>query len=536
MARRAPRAAARRALIRAVAILAAVVPVLATGVVAIGLAGCERARPRVGETVSVHVELAGATPAEIEAMVVGRVEEAVGALPGVVSLRSVSRTGVGRVDIAFKAGIDSLTARARVSEALGKVRERLPVAASVPMITAARPATWIYARVPDRPEIAEEIRRQAQMVPGVVAVEECGVREAVVSIELVPQRLAAAGVTAQEVVDVVTAENVDVSAGRIEAAGQEVLIRTVGELESFDAVATLPVGQNGVRLRDVGAITERSETDCVVVGGEKVGALMRVGLHLAKDEKPVIKALKEAGAQVIAGPVRVRDHAMPGAVHERAAGVRGEIERGGDGWFAVVPRAGQHVQLVVAGKDPWKGAPTLQAVLVGDDLEALIKHAAAGLDALRGSPEVAHAEQRGAATGPELRLEPDRNRAAQLGLDVATIARALQVAHGERVGSYVRSARRAQVVVTIDGGPANWADINVRGNAGALIPLSQVVTATTSVGPAEILRLDRRRAVVLWAQARSGTSASRLRQVLAAALPGAQIGPAEPRNLADDHW
>jgi multidrug efflux pump subunit AcrB len=91
-------------------------------------------------------------------------------------------------------------------------------------------------------------------------------------------------------------------------------------------------------------------------------------------------------------------------------------------------------------------------------------------------------------------------------------------------------------VVTVDGGPERWMTLPVRARDGGLIRLEQVIEATEALVPSEILRIDRRRAVVLWAQARAGTSEAALRQVLAAALPDATIGRVEPHHVADGHW
>jgi multidrug efflux pump subunit AcrB len=506
---------------------------LAAGLV---LAACDSGKPRPGEVVVVQVAMTGVSPQEIEAGVIGRLEQALGAMPGVLGMRSVAGHGLGTVEVRLRAGVDAMTATSRARDAVAAVLPQLPASAPPPTISRARAATWVYATVEDRPGAAESVMHRVQAVPGVIAFDRCGVREAVVSVELVPLALLSRNLSPDDVLRAVTAQDVAVPGGRLDHDGRGHTIRVRGALESFDAVSTMPLDERGTRLRDVSAITERSETDCVVVGTQG-RALVRAGLHAPRDAKVVSKALADAGATVIPGPVHLRDVELAGAVHERATQAQALIDAGGEGWYAVVPRAGQRVQLVVAGDDPWRGAPALQAVLRGDDLEQLVVHARAGLDALRASPMVAAAEQRGAGRAPELRLQPDRQRAADLGVDVAAIAAALRLAHGERAGTYVQdNRRRVDVVVTVDGGPERWMTLPVRARDGGLIRLEQVIEATEALVPSEILRIDRRRAVVLWAQARAGTSEAALRQVLAAALPDATIGRVEPHHVADGHW
>ena len=405
------------------------------------------------------------------------------------------------------------------------------------MVFTRRPGAWVYATIDDDPRTADAIRTRVQREPGVVEVETCGVREARVVLELAPDRLAAMGLTAGDVADAIAAANVDVPGGRVDGLdGSQHLVRVLGELTSFDAVATLPIGNQGARVRDVAAITERSETDCVAVGTPG-GALMRVGVHFPRDTAAVSKVLREAGATVLRGPVTLRDHQQPGAVHERAKVASDLIARGGKGWYAVVPRDGDHFELVVDGPDPWPGV-VLQATVVDGDLDRVVQQVDDAVVSLRGGGQVAAVEQRGAGRQPELHLEIDRTRAAELGVTAQEIARVLALAHGERLGTYQAGGdrRRLDVVVTVDGGAKHWGQLQVRGTGGTLVPLDRVVKVTEQLAPAEILHRDRRRIGVVWVQGKPGASAASVRQLLGAALPGATVGAVDPRYVASDHW
>jgi multidrug efflux pump len=159
------------------------------------------------------------------------------------------------------------------------------------------------------------------------------------------------------------------------------------------------------------------------------------------------------------------------------------------------------------------------------------------LVSLRGGGDLAAVEQRGAGRRPELHLEIDRARAADLGVSVQEIARVIALAHGEPAGAYLASGdQRLDVVVTVDGGAEHWSVLQVRGSGGTLVPLDRVVKVEQRLEPAEILHRDRRRIGVVWVQGKPGAPAASVRQLLTAALPGATIGPVDPRFIAAERW
>ncbi len=101
---------------------------------------------------------------------------------------------------------------------------------------------------------------------------------------------------------------------------------------------------------------------------------------------------------------------------------------------------------------------------------------------------------------PELRIEVDRVKAAELGVGVDVVARALETMLGGRnVTRYKRDAEQYDVILQTLGRdrdtPTDIEQIHVRGRGDTLIPLSAVVKVRESVSPRELNHFAQRRSV-----------------------------------------
>lgn len=105
---------------------------------------------------------------------------------------------------------------------------------------------------------------------------------------------------------------------------------------------------------------------------------------------------------------------------------------------------------------------------------------------------------------PEIYLEVDRERAADLGVNVDTVVRSVETMLGGRqVTRYKRDADQFDVVVQTDATdrnvPADIERIFVRGRGESMIPLSALVKVRESVSPRELNHFNQRRSVSLTA-------------------------------------
>ena len=105
---------------------------------------------------------------------------------------------------------------------------------------------------------------------------------------------------------------------------------------------------------------------------------------------------------------------------------------------------------------------------------------------------------------PELRISVNRERAADLGVGVDVVARAIETMLGGRtVTRYKRDAEQYDVIVQTEARgrttPENIDSIYVRGRNDAMIPLSSLVNVKESVSPRELNHFGQRRSVTITA-------------------------------------
>jgi len=105
---------------------------------------------------------------------------------------------------------------------------------------------------------------------------------------------------------------------------------------------------------------------------------------------------------------------------------------------------------------------------------------------------------------PELRIEVNREKAADVGVSVEAVAKALETMLGGRnVTRYKRDAEQYDVIVQIQASgrstPEDIDGIYVRGRNDAMIPLSALVKVRESVSPRELNHFGQRRSATITA-------------------------------------
>ena len=85
-------------------------------------------------TVLVRCEYQGASPEEIEAEVIKRIEDAVSSLDGILHVTSIAMEDEARIQLEFNMGTDVDVAATDIREALNRIRDDLPSGAKEPRI------------------------------------------------------------------------------------------------------------------------------------------------------------------------------------------------------------------------------------------------------------------------------------------------------------------------------------------------------------------------------------------------------------------
>ena len=143
-------------------------------------------------------------------------------------------------------------------------------------------------------------------------------------------------------------------------------------------------------------------------------------------------------------------------------------------------------------------------VLTNDSYENLAKVTKTLQDEVAKNPGIVSMDVDLRLNKPEISLEVDRERAADLGIPVEVIARAVETAMGGRsVTQYKREGEQYDVVVQTEAKnrntPMDVEKIFVRGRADTMVPLSALVKMKEVVVPRELNHFAQRRSVTFTA-------------------------------------
>ena len=207
-------------------------------------------------SVTVVTEAHGMAPTDVENLVTFPIETALNGAPDVRRVRSSTKIGLSVVTVEFEWGTDLYLARQVVAERLQLARASLPADIPAPAMA---PAASIMGEIlfialaSDRhggmelKNTAEQvIKRRVLAVPGVAEVLPIGGDTQQFQVTLKPERLAAYGLTVDEVARALRDANQNTSAGFMVEGGQEYLIQGLGRIEALDDIAdTVVARRNG---------------------------------------------------------------------------------------------------------------------------------------------------------------------------------------------------------------------------------------------------------------------------------------------------
>jgi multidrug efflux pump len=216
--------------------------------------------------VSVTTTYRGASPEIIESQVTQILEEQLAGIEGVDFIRSSSEQDGSHISVYFVLGRDPSSAAADVRDRVSRARRFLPDDVEEPVIQKVETdaqSTIVLAFSSDRHSALEisdyvdrHVKDQLQTLPGVAQVTIFGERRYSMRIWLDPDRLAAYGVTPQDVEAALRRENVEVPAGLVESRDREFAVLSQTDFRTpvqfNDMVIRKGAGNYLVRLKDVG--------------------------------------------------------------------------------------------------------------------------------------------------------------------------------------------------------------------------------------------------------------------------------------------
>ncbi|RPD87922.1 efflux RND transporter permease subunit [Luteimonas sp. 100069] len=194
--------------------------------------------------------------------------------------------------------------------------------------------------------------------------------------------------------------------------------------------------------------------------------------------------------------------------------------------FAELP--GVQVRANVPGGLIGSRGQRYQLVLGGPDYAEIAQWRDRILARMRDNPGIQDPDSDYKETRPQMRVDIDRARAADLGVSVQEIGRTLETMMGSRqVTTFVDNGEEYDVLLQADRDrrmtPSDLSDTFVRGRDNALVPLSNLVTLSEIAEPGSFNRFNRLRAITISAGLAPGYTMGEAiewtRQVAAEELP-----------------
>ena len=155
------------------------------------------------------------------------------------------------------------------------------------------------------------------------------------------------------------------------------------------------------------------------------------------------------------------------------------------------------------------GRPVEFVIQTSGTYEDLQKYSDAMIDRLQQNPGLTDLDTNLKLNKPQLEVKIDRDRVADLGLDVSVIGRTLETMLGGReVTRFEISGEQYDVIVQLDASertaPDNLARMFVRNAAGEMVQLSNIVSIKETVAPKDLRRFNQLRSVTIQANLTPG--------------------------------
>ena len=337
---------------RPVATVAAVLAVLLLGGVSLSRLPVSLLPDVTLPVLTVRTTYAGAAATEVSRFVAEPIEQAIGATPGLVELRSVSRNGEATTTARFAWGTDMRATVLAVRERLDASRSALPEKTDRPTLLTSDPGERPIAvlALTSRPagkagEGAVDLRtlartatdvhaRRLEQIEGVASVAVAGAPRDEIRVSLDPDRLRALGLTTADVADAISQQNVTGAGGTIRRGQFRFAVRALTEFQSPSELLDTPIGppERRLLLRDVGTVqlalaepdtrTRLDGTDAIGLvvykdaGSNTVAVTKRLTEQIAQLEQEypglaltvvasqaefVVDALSNLGQEIVAG-------------------------------------------------------------------------------------------------------------------------------------------------------------------------------------------------------------------------------------------
>ena len=294
--------------------------------------------------VQINTEAAGYSPLEAEQRITYPVETALYGLPKLAYTRSLSRYGLSQVTVVFEEGTDIYAARNLIDNRLGAIQSVLPPGIEPKMgpISTGLGEIYMYtvralpeARMANgEPYDATALREiqdwiikpQLAQVKGVIEVNSIGGFNKQYHVTPDPKKLLYYRISVEDLVDALKVNNDNRGAGYIERNGQQLLVRSPGQLATVQDIENVIITERDsipIKIQDVaeinigrelrsGAATQDGKETVLGTAMMLIGANSRtVALDVAKKLDAIQTSLPEGVvAEAVYDRTRLVDKAI----------------------------------------------------------------------------------------------------------------------------------------------------------------------------------------------------------------------------------
>ncbi len=272
-------------------------------------------------SLTLQTEIPNTTPVDVENLVTRPLEEAVGVVPGLRRVHSISQAGLSQITLEFGWGTDMDYAALDVREKIDMIQP--PDDALPSVLLKYDPSLDPVLRIGlwgDMPQvrlrnIAEDVlKREIESLQGVAAAKVAGGLEEEIQVEVDEARLSALGIPIATVNLALAQENINASGGRLRDRNAEYIVRTLSRFENLEDIGEVTVSVidgRPVKLRDVASITRTHRERTTIT-------------HVDGRESVEIAVYKEGDQNIVEMAARVRRH-LQRTREQLPAGVRVDV-------------------------------------------------------------------------------------------------------------------------------------------------------------------------------------------------------------------
>jgi len=310
---------------RPTAVAAAVLIVLALGLVALNTIPIQLTPDVRRPVLQVTTSWSGASPLEVEREITNRLEEELTGIEGMSEMSSDSDLGRSRITLEFNIGQNMDRAFMLVSNRLGNVSD-LPDEAGEPSIRTSGSedvpiARLAMTRLPGNNRdiesygdlVEDVITDRLQRVAGVSQVDYSGGSARELQVVIAPAVLAGYGLTVPSVLQALRDANISLTAGAVEEGKRRYTVRTDSETDTVEKVSSVVVQTSydtGGRLADVtvGDIAEVRLDYAKPTSNRRFNGIPMISVNVIRDSGAnvieTMRGLREAVDELNAGALR----------------------------------------------------------------------------------------------------------------------------------------------------------------------------------------------------------------------------------------